>query len=72
MKAEDMKNWTIKAKEGTALRHTRARRAARQQQTVQPEQEPALQAPIPVVLRVRGGAIRRPRGRSKGSKNKPK
>ena len=72
MKEDDMKNWTTKAKEETATRHTRARRAARQPQMDQPEQEPALQAPIPVVLRVTGGAIRRPRGRPKGSKNKPK
>jgi hypothetical protein len=74
MKAEDHQKWIANAKERTAVRRIREIRAAQQQPVMQPDQQPALQAPIPAVLQMRRtrGIAPRPRGRPKGSKNKPK
>ena len=74
MQEADLKEWNKRENDRTKTRRSQAQRAAQQTQGQPeelPEEPPALLAPIPVVLRM-GGAIPRPRGRPKGSKNKPK
>ncbi len=74
MKEADLEKWKERERERTNTRRTQNARAQRAvQQPEQPDPQPGIQAPTPVVLRMGGAApVARGKGRPPGSKNKPK